>query len=374
MKFKDALTTVDLVLESEAVPLIIGESGIGKTSLVRKLSKDKGYYLVTIDANLLKEGEIGGLPTVEDYEVIVNGKIERKKRTVYAIHTKLIEIDEALKEQKEEKVLLFIDEINRCEHSVQQELMNLILNREINGYKLREEVSVITAMNPSNKYDAFENSEYQVVDMDPAQEDRFVWIEMDSDPNEWIRWGMTKEASIHEHILEFISTFPNYLHTPDSRESIKATPRSWERISKAYRIYVEAKNKYPSTIFYNVVKGNVGSSIAQDFISFIENYKAASIKPEDIFTGEVIGEDLRDRLKRESHSRLYIIAKNALMHLQDKGYSNREISLFSKFLSSYPVDLRMGIMKEIKSEYTGGLYESFLDNDDFINLFFSCYM
>ena len=40
------------------------------------------------------------------------------------------------------KVLLFIDEINRCEHTVQQELMNLILNREINGYKLHNDVKI----------------------------------------------------------------------------------------------------------------------------------------------------------------------------------------------------------------------------------------
>ncbi len=89
MKFSEALLTVDLILKSEAVPLIIGESGIGKTSLVKKLSKEKGYYLVTIDANLLKEGEIGGLPTVEYYDVYKEEGIEKRKRTVYAVHTKL---------------------------------------------------------------------------------------------------------------------------------------------------------------------------------------------------------------------------------------------------------------------------------------------
>lgn len=372
MKFSDGLLTVDLILESGAVPLIIGESGIGKTSLIKKLSKEKKEHLITIDANLLKEGEIGGLPTVEDYETFLDGKHRKGKKTVYAVHNKLMEIEEALKEDR--NVILFIDEINRCEHSVQQELMNLILNREINSYVLPDSVKVIAAMNPSSKYEAFENSEYQVVDMDPAQEDRFVWIELDSNVNEWIKWGMGKEANIHPHILEFISTFPDYLHTPNSRDTIKATPRSWERISNAYKVYIKTKDKYPSNIFYNVVKGNVGASIAQDFISFIENYKAASIRPEDIFESEVIGEDLKDRVQRESHSRLYIIAKNSLVHLEDKDHSEKHISLFSKFLSFYPVDLRMGIMKEIKSDFTKELYEEFLNNDEFIELFFSCYL
>ena len=142
MNFIDTLKSVELVLETNEVPLIIGESGIGKTALAKKLAKENNWSLVVIDGNLLKEGEIGGLPTVENY---AGGKT-----TLYAVHYKLREIDEEITKGK--SVLLFIDEINRCEHTVQQELMNLILNREINGYKLDENVKILAAMNPSSKY------------------------------------------------------------------------------------------------------------------------------------------------------------------------------------------------------------------------------
>ncbi|ETJ29139.1 ATPase family associated with various cellular activity protein, partial [human gut metagenome] len=88
-----------------------------------------------------------------------------------ATHHKLVEIDRILKEAETAQVILFIDELNRCDHSVAQELMNLILNREINGYVLNERVKVIAAMNPSSRNDGFYNSQYEVVDLDPAQED-----------------------------------------------------------------------------------------------------------------------------------------------------------------------------------------------------------
>ena len=52
--------------------------------------------------------------------------------------------------------------------------MNLILNREINGYKLHDDVKILAAMNPSSKYGS--DFDYQVVDMDAAQENRFVWL------------------------------------------------------------------------------------------------------------------------------------------------------------------------------------------------------
>lgn len=373
MNFNDALLTVSLVIKSGAVPLIIGESGIGKTSLVKKLGENEGYYVVNIDGNLLKEGEIGGLPTVEEYTTNLNGIFTNKKRTVYAVHTKLLEIEKSIDENPNRRVLLFIDEINRCEHSVQQELMNIILNREINGYVLPSQVDVIAAMNPSNKYDAFQQSDYQVVDMDPAQEDRFVWIELDADVKAWLQWAMDEKINIHQDIVQFIATFPEYLHTPYSQESIKATPRSWERISKAYKVYLNEKDNFPSRIFYNVVKGNVGGSIAQDFFNFLQENKHPLITPEEIFNREDIDKALIERVKEESHSRLYLASKNALLYLKDKENRTKEIDLFSKFLQLYPADLRMGIMQEIKFNYEDNLYKEFMMNETFINGYFSMY-
>jgi MoxR-like ATPase len=374
MNFREVLKTVELVLEAGDVPLIIGESGIGKTSLIKELCEENKYYLVNIDANLLKEGEIGGLPTVEDRNYIINGKKVKRRTTIYATHSKLVEVDDALEGEANTSVLLFIDELNRCEHAVQQELMNLILNREINGYKLSDKVNVVAAMNPSNKYDGFEESDYQVVDMDPAQEDRFVWINMESDVKSWIKWAMRK-GQVNGDIIQFISTFPEYLHTPDSKDSIKATPRSWERISKAYKVYLNHKDSIAFDIFYNVVKGNVGINIAGDFINFINSLKTPLITAKDIFEDDVLSFEIKERIKNESHSRLYIIAKNCLEFLQGISDSRKnKLSVFSELLKVYPKDLRLGIMKEIKSDYySDGLYEEVLDNDDFLEAFFDIY-
>lgn len=360
MNYSECLSTVDLIIESNDVPLIIGESGVGKTSLVKYIAKNNGYYLVTIDANLLKEGEIGGLPVVEN------------RVTMYATHHKLIEIDTALKNNANANVILFIDELNRCDHAVAQELMNLILNREINGYVLDERVKVIAAMNPSNKNDGFYNSQYEVVDMDPAQEDRFVWVELDSDIKEWIKWAMSDSGSINEHIIEFLSTFPEYLHTPNTDETIKATPRSWERVSKAYEVYLNNKQKYPMNSFLNVVRGNVGSNIANDFANFLINLKRPLIKVEDIFTNEILSFELKEKIEKENHSRLYILIKNALKYIESTP-TEKNINLFSELLNLYPRDLRLGIMKEIKRDYKDKIYENLLDNDTFLDAFFNIF-
>lgn len=412
MNYTNTLKSVDLVLSTGEVPLIVGESGIGKTALAKEIAVNNNYSLVVIDGNLLKEGEIGGLPTIGSYEVVnQQGVIEQKKTTVYAIHNKLREIDEELANGK--TVLLFIDEINRCEHTVQQELMNLILNKEINGYKLHKNVKIVAAMNPSGKYGS--DFDYQVVDMDAAQENRFVWLFMEPDFMQWIDWATG--AGIEPKVIEFIATFPEYLHKINE-DDIRATPRSYERISGTYKVYQEKRDTIPREIFLNVIKGNVGKVIAEEFLSFIEADHMPLISYEDVFSGDDLPKDIIDRVKKETHTRLYLSSKNILKNLEvhiknssedmneDRNKSGNEsesherqeshesqeireiqeshesqeshekhenqIERLISLLSFYPADLRIGIMKDIRNSY-GGIYKLAIENEDFVNSYFETY-
>ncbi|WP_195251174.1 ATP-binding protein [Romboutsia sp. 1001713B170207_170306_H8] len=362
MNFIDTLRSVDLVLSTGEVPLVVGESGIGKTALAKRLSKENNWSLVVVDGNLLKEGEIGGLPTVESYG-------DNKKTTIYAVHHKLREIDKEILKGK--SVLLFIDEINRCEHTVQQELMNLILNREINGYKLHDDVKILTAMNPSSKYGS--DFDYQVVDMDAAQENRFVWLNMEPDHSQWLSWAI--DAGIEQKVIEFISTFPEYLHKINE-DDVRATPRSYERVSKTYKMYKENKEIISRAVFLNVIKGNVGKIIAEEFISFIESDCLPLISYEDVFSGEILEESIIEKIKLESHTRLYLTAVNILKilesNIENENYSNNDINRFVEFIKIYPVDLMVGIMKDLKNSYEK-IYKIVIENEEFVDLYFNAY-
>ncbi len=371
MNFIDTLKSVNLVLSTGEVPLVVGESGIGKTTLAKKIAKENNWSLIVINGNLLKEGEIGGLPMIESYaKVNVKGDKLEKKTTVYAVHNKLREIDEEISKGK--TVLLFIDEINRCEHTVQQELMNLILNREINGYKLHEDVKIVAAMNPSNKYDP--DFDYQVVDMDAAQENRFVWLHMEPDYLQWLDWAI--DAGTEQKVIEFISTFPEYLHKINE-DDIRATPRSYERISSIYKMYKEKKDSIPRSVFLNVIRGNVGKLIAEEFVSFVESDYRSLISYEDVFSGDSLNESIMERIKNESHTRLYLSAKNILKNLEstinnDTVASSASIDRLIGFLKTYPVDLMIGIMKDIKNSYPE-VYKHAIENEAFVELYFKSY-
>jgi len=257
--------------------------------------------------------------------------------------------------------------------------MNLILNREINGYKLYEGVKILAAMNPSGKYGS--EFDYQVVDMDAAQENRFVWLYMEPDYIQWIDWAI--DAGIEQKVIEFIQVFPEYLQKINE-DNISATPRSYERISKVYKIYKVQKESIPRSVFLNVIKGNVGSLIAEEFINFVESDYSPIISYEDIFIDDSLHESMIERVKNESHTRLYLSAKNILKNLESniknlesniKNYnhdSSYYINRLIELLKIYPVDLRVGIMKDIKNSYSE-VYKHAIENEAFVELYFDSY-
>ncbi|WP_251442794.1 AAA family ATPase [Veillonella intestinalis] len=367
MNFVETMKSVELVLAAGQVPLLIGETGIGKTSLAHKLAVQKDWALVTIDGNLLKEGEIGGLPTVDSFvRQLDDGTMATEKVTVYAIHYKLKTIADELAAGR--TVLLFIDEINRCEHAVQQELMNLILNREINGFTLGKDVHIVAAMNPTNSYD------YQTVEMDVAQQNRFVWLQMEPDYMQWLDWAA--EVKLEPMVMEFISTYPEYLHKMNE-DDIYATPRSYERVSALYAMYKENPDAVGKDVFFNVIRGNVGKVIAQEFVSFVAADHEPLITFDEVFSGETLEEGIVARLQKESHTRLYLTAKNLMRHMElrahqlfvDEKTAQDLMRRFMTFMQQYPEDLQMAVMKDIRNNFPK-FYAEAIKSDDFVNTFF----
>ena len=362
MNFIETLQSVELVLAAGEVPLLVGETGIGKTSLARELAHKNGWSLINIDGNLLKEGEIGGLPAISSYQKDKDGLLVEEKTTIYAVHYKLRAIDEEI--AKGRTVLLFIDEINRCEHAVQQELMNLILNREINGYVLSKDVRIVAAMNPADSYD------YEAVAMDAAQENRFVWLYMEADYLQWLDWAA--QAGIDEAVMEFISTFPEYLDK-HNEDDLNATPRSYERISELYKLY--RKGGVSQSVFFNVIRGNVGKVIAEEFVHFVDSGARALINFDDVFSGSSLDASLARRVGGESHTRLYLAAKNITRRLEsciNDENARQLIDRLMEFLALYPADLLIGVMKDIKAA-GGSVYDYAIQNDHFIDAYFNAY-
>ena len=179
-------------------PLLSGKHGIGKSQVAKQIAKDLDGICITIEGGTLKEGEITGIPyqyrnendeiqfkflpyyvvdriqkaerllnkeiKVEDnLDIILNGDENKYSINELSFEEKI----DLITAKKVKPVIIFFDEINRTDNAVFRELMNIILTRTINGYRLPWWVFIIAAMNPSTQ-----NSMYATNEIDPAQLDR----------------------------------------------------------------------------------------------------------------------------------------------------------------------------------------------------------
>ena len=66
------------------------------------------------------------------------------------------------------------------------------------------------------------------------------------------------------------------------------------------------------------------------------------------------------------------ILKTLELNFENDDISENNINRFIEFLKSYPVDLMVGIMKDIKSNYIN-VYNKAIENEEFVELYFESY-
>lgn len=320
---RECKEAIKITLATGGTPALIGTRGIGKTSFARQLADELGWYYLNIDANLLKEGEIGGLPVVET--------VDNSLTTEYAMHNKIATIlnwtgsDGRGSQAEDIHILLFIDEINRADIAVQQELMNLILNREINGIYLPPGVHLMCAMNPNGRFSEFsDNDDYVTSDMDSAIEDRLTWFMVTTDIETWAEWAVQYneygETNIDIDIVNFLSSNPNLLDvTKTGTGDVTPSPRSWERVSNKWR-YI--KKYYPVdqqlTLLQQAACGDVGGVPTVTLAEFIRNNDRPIVTAKEIFednASEGIPDDIMDRILKDAEGHKDMLRCNLTMSM-----------------------------------------------------------
>lgn len=244
-------------------PLLSGRHGIGKTAILKDVARDLGGTVITIEGGTLKEGEITGLPY--QYQA-PDGSIAFKFLPYYAVdriqeqERALFELLHGVREQDDQlagsenrysmndidpqekidyllsgtvkPVIVLIDEINRTENTVYRELMNILLTKEVNGYRFPWWVFFVGAMNPSTQ-----NSAYATNEMDPAQLDRFLKLKVGADVDEWLEYGHAE--GIDSSILSFVRDNPaclvDDLRELEDEEKATTSPRGWDMVDTILR-------------------------------------------------------------------------------------------------------------------------------------------
>ena len=244
--------------------LLRGAHGIGKSQVVRQVAAQiaeleglKDFEVMDRRLSQMSEGDMIGLPSTD-------GEVTR------------FNPPEWYKIACDKPVCLFLDELNRATPEVMQAAFQVVLDRELNGWKLHPQTRVFSAINHA--------ATYTVNEMDPALLDRFWTIDLIPTTEDWLAWAR-KLGQIHATVVEFIASNEKWLDTPKDTDPGKVTPsrRSWERLSNALES-AGVIDTPDNVMFYPMCLGYIGTEATIAFHSFAKT-----------MDNQVSGEDVMER-------------------------------------------------------------------------------
>lgn len=337
MSVKTFLITVPCLPSSTSV-LLRGDHGIGKSQIVRTVGKTisdalkalaESSDMELIDRRLsqMSEGDVVGLPSTD-------GNVTRFNPPDW------------FKRACDKPCILFLDELNRATPEVMQAAFQIVLDRELNGWRLHKDTRVFSAVNAS--------AAYNVNEIDPALLDRFWVIDLKPDTADWLLWARSKEpkpvgGNIHQLITDFIQDSDKWLHPEKNTEPGRKTtsPRSWERLNDAL-VHADLIENPNDPMFYSMCLGYVGTEATIAFHSFAKNYGYA-VSAREILDGYAKCKKRIDKLGQESKNICIDKVSDHVIKHCDK-LTDKEGKNLKEFMKDLPGELRISLWSKLTKQ------------------------
>jgi len=237
--------------------MLRGETGIGKSQLTRQLGEH--FKLRTVDRRLsqMSEGDMIGLPSTD-------GNVTRFNPPDW------------YKDACDNPRLLFLDELNRATPEVMQAAFQVVLDRELNGWKLHPETRVFCAINMG--------ASYTVNEVDPALLRRFWVVDLEPTLEDWLDWAKGP-GDIHENTWSFIAQGEKWLKPAKNAEpgEVSPTPHSWERYDRALK-HAGIADDPNNSLFYSLGLGFIGTEATIAYHGYVKSIDN-NVTAEEILNG-----------------------------------------------------------------------------------------
>lgn len=305
--------------------LIRGDHGIGKSRIARKLARLWAMNLATkgelefIDRRLsqLTEGDMIGLPSTENNTTKFNPPDWYMRAC-------------------QKPCVLCLDELNRATNEVMQAAFQIILDRELNGWKLHPGTRVVSCVNTS--------SAYIVNEMDPALVDRFFVVDLAPDTQDWVAWA--REEKLDELVIDFITGNDAWLDPPKNPEpgAKYQSRRSWEFFATAAGTL--DLFAHPEDVkLYTIAVGYLGVECASAFTNF-----AKSIDNRIDIT-DVLNEygKVKKKVKKAAQDKLLDIVERLGKHVTENldKVDDTQGACLKEFMNDLPPELRITLWSKL---------------------------
>ncbi|MCX8008367.1 MAG: AAA family ATPase [Patescibacteria group bacterium] len=230
--------------------MLVGESGMGKTSFVEQKAQEMGIECYNIRLSQYEITDLIGIPEKKgDFVQFIPVEF------FYAASTR--------------PCFLFFDELNRASLEVRQVVFKIADSLQVGNTKLHKDTKIFAAINP-------ENGNYVVDTLEQAEKNRWAIIEFKPDFQFWHNW-IVKQPKMYYPVISFLERKQNYLDGVSiTRAGIAdiVTRRSWTRLAQTfYSLLFEhpesIMTQNPQEVFLDIAKAYVGDKLATELMIHI---------------------------------------------------------------------------------------------------------
>lgn len=249
VNFDRALKLVVACARAKVTPMLIGDPGVGKTSLAAIAASQLGLPLSVVIGSTLDPTDVGGLPVLRG-DGLDRIPLEVIRRACEAPH------------------LLLIDELSSAPGAVQAALLRLILDRWAGDRKLHDGTAVVVATNPEEQTPAGSPLSAPLVG-------RVTVAHLRPDDAEVLAFMRTlgeDGSALRDEALDFAATadvMPDLLEVDLPTGAAQGNepwgaPRSWERALRARAAVVEG-GSFDYEVLHAVTAGAIGATKANAY-------------------------------------------------------------------------------------------------------------
>lgn len=260
----EAKKVAKLCFECGDVPVIISETGTGKSQMARQIAAEMGWKAVFLFLAHLEPEDIGGIPYPNGGDGTYHFLCEKSIKQVIDSNT---------------PTLLVLDEWNRGEKNVMNAAFTLMEDRRFGGFSIPDHVKIMACMNPSDG-----NYLVNEAEKDPAFRRRLCFVSIQPDPVSLLEY-MSGPGNFHHYVVDYLRAVPSAINDEQSRRAgkIAANPASWEKISRTcYQVEKGGMSfdKDELTIKTKLA-GHIGYGPASAFLSWVKDNEVL-INPDEV--------------------------------------------------------------------------------------------
>ena len=334
---------------------VVGNAGLGKTTVVSNLAKEEGMQFVKINLAMIEElSDLVGFPVKEfqigkdtpdglktkwvtemEAELAVKAgfKLTGARRTAYCAPEWI--------SGKGESGILLLDDYTRADPRMIQACMDLINTQEYISWKLPKDWTIILTTNP-------DGGDYHVNSMDVAQTTRFISCDLKFDVDCWAQWA--EETAMDGRCINFILKHPEIV-------TEATNPRAITTFFNAISSFEKFEDNLP--MIQMIGEGSVGADMTSLFTLFINNKLDQLMSPKDIILHDnedyIVG-TLKSTVGRGDDYRADIasimstrIVNFALAHFKTNPMKSEVIKRFEKLVVDeiFAIDLKYMIVRNL---------------------------